>query len=334
MGQNQDAIIKTIPHLRRYARILTGSQEIGDAWVEQCLNQYMETPGNGNLEAGGNLKFALFRVLHQVGQELASQNESDMAASGFKERLREAVDSLPPVSRQLLLLVVIEDFTAEEAAEILGLSVETARETLKNARADLRYATSVPILIIEDEPLIAMDLAQTVEEMGYTVSATANREARAIAAAEKSPPALILADIQLLEGDSGINAVQHILNKFDVPVIFVTGYPERLLAGHTPEPTEVVAKPSEPETVKVTSEQARGHNGASAARTVHYRHDGENKSAGHKYLTPLRHLTPAISPMPSWLPHGQSREITKQQSFDQCLDGIFCRCPTLSFRRP
>ena len=67
---------------------------------------------------------------------------------------------------------------------------------------------------------------------------------------------MILADIQLADGSSGLEAVNEILTKFDVPVIFITAYPERLLTGARPEPTFLIAKPFQPDTVKATISQA------------------------------------------------------------------------------
>ena len=69
-------------------------------------------------------------------------------------------------------------------------------------------------------------------------------------------PGLVLADIQLADGSSGIDAVKDILKRFDVPVIFITAFPERLLTGERPEPTFLITKPFQPETVKAAISQA------------------------------------------------------------------------------
>ena len=69
-------------------------------------------------------------------------------------------------------------------------------------------------------------------------------------------PGLVLADIQLADGSSGIDAVKDILGRFDVPVIFITAFPERLLTGERPEPTFLITKPFQPETVKAAIGQA------------------------------------------------------------------------------
>ena len=69
-------------------------------------------------------------------------------------------------------------------------------------------------------------------------------------------PGLVLADINLGEGGSGIDAVSEILASFDIPVIFITAYPEKLLTGERPEPTYLITKPFLPETVQATVGQA------------------------------------------------------------------------------
>ena len=78
----------------------------------------------------------------------------------------------------------------------------------------------------------------------------------AIAAVGEHRPDLVLADIQLADGSSGLEAVQEILQSVDVPVIFITAYPERLLTGELPEPTYLVEKPFRPESVKALMSQA------------------------------------------------------------------------------
>jgi len=69
-------------------------------------------------------------------------------------------------------------------------------------------------------------------------------------------PGLVLADVQLADGSSGIDAVSDILGEFDVPVIFITAFPERLLTGERPEPTYLISKPFQPENVKAAISQA------------------------------------------------------------------------------
>ena len=67
---------------------------------------------------------------------------------------------------------------------------------------------------------------------------------------------LVLADIQLADDSSGIDAVNEILTEMACPVIFITAYPERLLTGERPEPAFLVTKPFNPESLKAVIAQA------------------------------------------------------------------------------
>jgi CheY-like chemotaxis protein len=112
------------------------------------------------------------------------------------------------------------------------------------------------VLIVEDEPLIALDLERIVRELGHRVSRVARTHKQAVAAVKKDLPGLVLADIELADGSSGIDAVKEIVTTFEVPVIFVTAYPERLLTGKRPEPTFLITKPFRPEALKAVISQA------------------------------------------------------------------------------
>ena len=112
------------------------------------------------------------------------------------------------------------------------------------------------ILIIEDEPIIAMDIEELVLSCGHRVVGVAASETEALQIAERHRPGLILADINLGAGGDGSSAVQRIMQRHYAPVIFVTAYPERLLTGEAAEPTFVITKPFEPLTLAIATFQA------------------------------------------------------------------------------
>jgi CheY-like chemotaxis protein len=124
------------------------------------------------------------------------------------------------------------------------------------ARAEIERQTRARVLIIEDETLIAIDLSDIVAKLGHEVVATADTASKAIAAAAQHKPDLVLADIQLADGSSGIDAVNEILHRVAVPVIFITAFPDRLLTGERPEPTFLITKPYLEETVQAAVSQA------------------------------------------------------------------------------
>ena len=82
------------------------------------------------------------------------------------------------------------------------------------------------VLIIEDDPLVALHLQMLLEEHGATSVAIAETETEAIRAASANPPAVITSDINLRQG-SGPVAVQAIHERHGaIPVIFITAMPE------------------------------------------------------------------------------------------------------------
>lgn len=240
-----------VPYLRRHARLLTGSQVIGDEFVRLCLELVVEEP---QWLAGDDLRVQLFRAFHAAWSKV-HQTIGDTTAMGeveLVERVRQGLAGLPGPERRTLALIVVEEFTYEQTAYILGMSVGEVRQSVAKARNELLAKVSVPVLIIEDEQIVASDIARIVEDMGHRVAGTASHQQQSIALAGELKPGLVLADIRLEDEGDGIAAAQKILESYAVPIVFVTGYPERLLTGGGLEPAFVVAKPFDSEALKVT----------------------------------------------------------------------------------
>jgi RNA polymerase sigma factor (sigma-70 family) len=255
MSDVSEALLKQVPYLRRHARLLTGSQEVGDEYVRICLEMVIAEPHH---LANGDLKVQLFRAFHAVWRVVTTtiNDTSPLERVDLSERLEQGLTALPPLERRVLLLAVVEKFTHPEIAHILDLDEAEVGELLARARRELHEQVSVSVLIIEDETLIAMELSRIMQDMGHTVAGVASREATALEQAEQSSPGLVLCDIKLLDDDNGIAAAQRILQRFDVPVVFVTAFSEMLLTGGRLEPAFVVSKPFDEETLKVTVAQA------------------------------------------------------------------------------
>jgi len=242
-----------LPLLRRYARALSGTQSGGDAYVRATLEAIIQSPDQ--FPRGIPPRVGLYRTFHVVW---SATHTLPTGPNGEAEvcRFRDRLDALTLVRRQALLLTAMEDFSNTEAAIILSLSPDDVTRMVKEALYDLVAQVPVSVLIIEDEPVISMDIANIVEEMGHEVCATATTRREAVAAAKATKPGLVLADIQLADNSSGIDAVNEILGQITAPVIFITAYPERLLTGERPEPTFLVTKPFMTDTVKATIAQA------------------------------------------------------------------------------
>lgn len=242
-----------IPLLRRYARALTGSQRSGDAYVAATLQALIEDRSAFDMSLPPRV--ALYRVFHVIWDS-AHIEPSPEESHGLARKAQERLRALTPLSRQALLLTTVEGFTTDETARIIGAPWSEVTALVAEARAEIERQTRARVLIIEDETLIAIDLSDIVAKLGHEVVATADTASKAIAAAALHKPDLVLADIQLADGSSGIDAVNEILHRVSVPVIFITAFPDRLLTGERPEPTFLITKPYLEETVQAAVSQA------------------------------------------------------------------------------
>ena len=246
-----------LPYLRRYGRALTGQSASGDEAVRQTLQAL--AAGRAVLDPETSSRVALYKAFHAVWR--ATGGERAPAASFAPAPALEAAADLhlrriAPLSRQAFLLTAMEAFTPFETAQILLTDIDRVEILIARAQRDIDADLETGVLIIEDEPVIAADLEALVSDLGHTVTDIATTRREALAAVGARTPGLVLADIQLADGSSGIDAVNDILLGLDVPVIFITAFPERLLTGERPEPTFLITKPFQPETVKATIGQA------------------------------------------------------------------------------
>jgi CheY-like chemotaxis protein len=246
-------IVRLLPYLRRYARALTGSQSTGDEYVRLCLEAILAEPAR--IKNAADLRVELFAVFHDAW-DIVDSAIPDAEGRPDEAGINRQLAALPSIERQVLLLIALERFSTAETARILDLEEADVIRKLDLARQELRRQVRTKVLIIEDEPVIAMDVAGIVESLGHEVIGVAGRQAEAVELARLHQPGLVLADVQLQDGDSGIVTVQEILQSMDAPVIFVTGFPERLLTGDRVEPAFIVTKPFDPETLKVAIVQA------------------------------------------------------------------------------
>lgn len=245
-------VVQHLPYLRRYARALTGSQVAGDAYVAATLETLVNEPET--LGRSANVKADLFRVFTRIWNSLSVNGQSDQVQHDLPAEVR--LGQITPLPRQAFLLSCLEGFSEEDAATILGVDISEVRDLVDEAGRELAADMATEILIIEDEPLIAMDLEALVEGLGHNVTGVARTRTEAIKLAEGRRPGLILADIQLADGSSGLDAVNDLLKTFEVPVIFITAYPERFLTGERPEPAFLIAKPFQPANVSAVISQA------------------------------------------------------------------------------
>jgi CheY-like chemotaxis protein len=255
MSDMQGEIIRHLPGLRRYARCLTGSQDRGDRYVQACLESILADMSL--LAADEDPRIGLYRLFHVLWSRILAPFGTDpIAGKAGAEKLARHIRALPAYERETLLLTTLCDFTLEDVAGILGVTLSEAEHHLVRAREHLNAQTRTRVLVIEDEPVIAFDLASIVASMGHDVVGIADTKVRAVEMARARRPGIVLADIQLRDGSSGIDAVREILDALDVPVIFVTAFPERLLTGTGREPAYLITKPFDADELQVTISQA------------------------------------------------------------------------------
>ncbi|MFO1090858.1 MAG: response regulator [Hyphomicrobiales bacterium] len=242
-----DEIRALLPNARRFARALCGSQEEGDALVARALEA---VSGNPSALDEGRARLGLYRLLVQMyGGGRTNPSPGRLSPDRQMQRLT-------PACRQAYLLMNVESFTRGDTAQILGVGPAEVDRLLGEAQAEMASGPARDVLIIEDEPLIAMDLNELAHELGHRVTAIARTRSEAVAAVGRKRPDIILADIELADGSSGVDAINDIVRGYEVPAIFVTAYPERALKGVKAEPTFLMTKPFRPEVLKAMISQA------------------------------------------------------------------------------
>ncbi len=247
------SIGRELPFLRRYARALTGSQVAGDNYAAATLEAIL---ADRDLVTGEDIRVALFRTFHAIWQ---SSGQPVTEADGDRQSMRaqQHLARLTPNSREALLLRTIEELRYDQIAAVMRIRQSEAEDLVRVALNEMSRAIEGKVMVIEDETIIAMDLRGIVQSMGHHVTGVARTHSAAIDLADKERPDLILADIQLADGSSGIDAVNELLGTLgSLPVIFITAFPERLLTGDRPEPAFRIAKPYTEDQVRSAVSQA------------------------------------------------------------------------------
>lgn len=243
-----------LPFLRRYARAMTGTQTSGDAYVSATLEALIADVSA--FPAASNDRVALFKLFSHIFGSANVEIKAVDSPFAWEKRAAGHLAAIPARERQAFVLAAVEGFTPDQIGEILDIGADEVPALLEDAAGVVSRQVATDIMIIEDEPLIAMDIEAMVEDLGHTVTGIARTHKEALELYGKRRPGMVLADIQLADGSSGIDAVNDILKTASIPVIFITAFPERLLTGERPEPAFLVTKPFNPQMVKALISQA------------------------------------------------------------------------------
>lgn len=249
---NSQAIAQHLPYLRRYARALTGSQASGDAYVAATLDALIDN--TSALDESLSVRTALYQLFTKIWNSVSINGAPD-AIAGIPAAEQRLIH-ITPRPRQAFLLVALEGFSEDDAARILDVDVATLRKLVDESGREMAAEMATDVLIIEDETFIAMELESVVTSLGHRVLGIARTQTEALKIVGRNRPGLVLADIQLADGSSGLDTVNEMLQSFEVPVIFITAYPERFLTGQRPEPAFLITKPFQPAMVSAIASQA------------------------------------------------------------------------------
>lgn len=247
-----ELIAAELPYLRRYARALTGSQSRGDKYTVATLEAILKDRSDfeNDLPVKVNL-FACFHAIWSSSGQLFAEPEDDL-----RSRAHGLLAKLTANSREALLLRTIEEFSVPHIAAIMNVDDDEVRRLIGVANTELSDSVRGRVMVIEDEPIIAADISDIVSTLGHEVVGVARTHTEAVELGKAESVDLILADIQLADNSSGIDAVNDLLKVMDVPVIFITAFPERLLTGDRPEPAFLISKPFQEAQVQSAVSQA------------------------------------------------------------------------------
>lgn len=114
------------------------------------------------------------------------------------------------------------------------------------------------LLIAEDEGIVALNIQNRLEGLGYSVVANVSSGEEAISAVESTRPSLVLMDIKLEGNIDGIEAAAQIHRRFQIPVVYLTAYTneETLNRAKLTEPYGYILKPFEARDLATTIEVA------------------------------------------------------------------------------
>lgn len=233
-------LLPFVPSLTRHALALAGSEQAAAERVRLCLELLAAQPERLN---GDDIRVALFRAFHDLwspGHTAAPESE----ASPFEALAgHDSPGWSDPLEQCVLQLIYVERFSQKRTADILCVDERQIAEILLKGGHRSRLPVHASALIVEDDALMAKHLNEIMQDLGLTVIHVAEGVASAVGAAIDQRPALILLDIQLRKGESGLIAARAILQRRRLPILFVTGYPWMLELEGELDPAFVVAKP-------------------------------------------------------------------------------------------
>lgn len=229
--------------VRQFSRAVFADRLIGDELMRMTMARVSIDPASSS----NSVVDVMSAFLHSWRLALKERPAEPVLFSDAA--LIDALPEPPDDARLLILMVDVMGLTAAQAGRVLGLSDDPG-PLLRLGRQALRLERKARAIVVEDEPLIAADIRGILERLGVEVTGEASSAEDAVRVADQGEPDIILADYNLDGRDTGIDAVLRINENHDCPVVFITGFPDRVLQGDEIEPDFVIAKPYTPENVR------------------------------------------------------------------------------------
>lgn len=232
--------------LRQFARAVTADRLAGDELADAVARDANRAVQDGEPPL---TRAALFRRFVEAWREIVNRNTAPRPFSNAA--LVRGLGAAPDEPRMVLLLTDICGFTRNEVETILAPLSKAYDTLLAEGRSIVRSVRrGANALVVEDEPLIAADLKDVLEDMGVAVIGMARTAEQAAREVIRKTPDIVLADYNLDGRKTGVDAVTAFQEQHSCPVIFITGYPDEVLKGEDVEPDFVIVKPYRPEAVQ------------------------------------------------------------------------------------
>lgn len=229
--------------VRQFSRAVFADRLIGDELLRLTMARVSIDPTSSSSSVVDMMSAFLHSWRMAVKERVANPTLFSDAA---------LIDSLPVPpedSRLLLLMVDALGLQPETAAQVIGLKRDPI-PLLHATRNALAVETSATALVVENEPLIAADIRGILDRLGVNVCGQARTAPAAVEKAAANRPDIILADYNLDGNTTGVEAMTQISEVHDCPVVFITGFPDRVLHGDEIEPDFVISKPYTPDNVR------------------------------------------------------------------------------------
>ncbi len=170
--------------------------------------------------------------------------------------IERALGLLPEELRRVYLLVALEDLPLLDVAQIMHITPTEAMQRLGAARDGVRNTLTQRVLVVEDNPALALEIGSLVIDMGHVLCGTATNEREALELAEAEKPTLALLDVRLADGGNGVEVARALRQQKALRTILVTAFDDDLEALDARHLGQVVRKPFTPEAVKAAISRA------------------------------------------------------------------------------